>query len=103
VQVSGEKQSVALPLATTEPDITWPEGCRVRSLRRIYIRGFGGQPELTELAMVLLRTSPGLERLGVRPLRWQQRGDRARLEHARALALAKLAPRVPSRVKFTVF
>ncbi|KAK1680454.1 hypothetical protein QYE76_041302 [Lolium multiflorum] len=102
LEVLGEKQSADLPLATMEPDIMWPEGCLARSLRRISIRGFGGEPELTELAMVLLRTSPGLVRLRVRPLRWRKHGDGERRELARALALTKLAPRVPSRVKFTV-
>ncbi|XP_051216064.1 F-box/LRR-repeat protein 13 [Lolium perenne] len=103
LEVLGEKQSADLPLAKMEPDIMWPEGCLARSLRRISIRGFGGEPELTELAMVLLRTSPGLVRLRVRLLRWRKHGDGERREHARALALTKLAPRVPSRVKFTVF
>ena len=103
LQVLGEMQSAALPLATTQPNITWPEGCLARTLRRILITGFGGEPELTELAVILLRTSPGLERLCVRLFPWRRCGDRERRKHARALALTKLAPRVPSRVKFTVF
>lgn len=104
MQGSDDKQSAPSP---TELNITRPKVCLANRLRTVSIVGFNGETELTELALFLLRTSPRLKTMGVYTRRWwhpidkaNKAADLARRKHARGVALAKLASRVPPKVKF---
>lgn len=108
LEACGVEQSAPPP--PTELKITWPEGCLANMLHKVSIGGFNGEPELVELCMLLLRISPHLKTLVIYTRRGLHRIDKAkkaaeddvaRREHAIGVVLAKLAPAVPSKVKFT--